>query len=146
MARLLDLPPEMFQNIIHHLVDDIGTCEAWKLRGTCRTFAAEITHDILSNEPEGRIACRACERIMKNKVSDFLVIQVNRTKDSSEINRLKNSPDGTRGFLTVIPKMLDYLGQGAVTISKRAGADAARTMRGSHSHNRLRRGVAYVVF
>lgn len=33
---LLDVPPEVFENVIHELVTLAGINEAWKLRGVCR--------------------------------------------------------------------------------------------------------------
>lgn len=32
---LLDLPPELFGQAVHDLVDEIGIAAAWKLRQTC---------------------------------------------------------------------------------------------------------------
>ncbi|KAF2449805.1 hypothetical protein P171DRAFT_440257 [Karstenula rhodostoma CBS 690.94] len=49
---LLDLPPELFQRVVHELVLDVGIVEAWKLRSVSRTFAAEIHHDIFAHQPK----------------------------------------------------------------------------------------------
>ncbi|KAL5435184.1 hypothetical protein PMIN07_002691 [Paraphaeosphaeria minitans] len=49
---LLSIPAELFQQITHELVTDIGVVEAWKLRGVCRTFAAEVFNEIFSRQPE----------------------------------------------------------------------------------------------
>ncbi|KAF2875590.1 hypothetical protein BDV95DRAFT_603006 [Massariosphaeria phaeospora] len=48
---LLDFPPEVFQSIVHELVTTVGVCQAWKLRGVCRTFANEIYQDVFANQP-----------------------------------------------------------------------------------------------
>ncbi|KAF1960764.1 hypothetical protein CC80DRAFT_544159 [Byssothecium circinans] len=50
-SRLLSLPIEIFQQITHNLVSEVGITTAWKLRLTCRTFAAEIKHDIVARQP-----------------------------------------------------------------------------------------------
>jgi hypothetical protein len=36
MMKLLDLPLELFENIIGHLVEQAGPHGAWQLRGVCR--------------------------------------------------------------------------------------------------------------
>ncbi|KAF2635780.1 ankyrin [Massarina eburnea CBS 473.64] len=48
--ELLHFPPEIFQNIVHELVCSVGVDKAWKMRGVCRTFAAEIRYDIVTNQ------------------------------------------------------------------------------------------------
>jgi hypothetical protein len=35
---LLDLPPEVFENVVHELVCVAGIKKAWKLRGVCRKY------------------------------------------------------------------------------------------------------------
>ncbi|KAL1600544.1 hypothetical protein SLS60_006930 [Paraconiothyrium brasiliense] len=47
---LLDLPPELFQNIIHDVVTDLGVARAWTIRSVCRTFAAEIECDAFTRQ------------------------------------------------------------------------------------------------
>ncbi|KAF2449840.1 hypothetical protein P171DRAFT_480899 [Karstenula rhodostoma CBS 690.94] len=47
---ILDLPPELFQNIIHELVKDLGILRAWTFRSVCRTFAAEIEYDAFAKQ------------------------------------------------------------------------------------------------
>ncbi|KAH5007061.1 hypothetical protein HBI22_213150 [Parastagonospora nodorum] len=44
--HLLDIPLELFQQIARDVVEVAGITGAWKLRGVCRSFAAEISHDI----------------------------------------------------------------------------------------------------
>jgi hypothetical protein len=41
---------ELFQNVTHELVTIAGVAEAWRLREVCRTFAAEIKHDVFSKQ------------------------------------------------------------------------------------------------
>lgn len=36
--QLLDLPPEIFENLIHELVTEVGVTAAWKLREVCGKF------------------------------------------------------------------------------------------------------------
>ncbi|KAF2115899.1 hypothetical protein BDV96DRAFT_599444 [Lophiotrema nucula] len=49
---LLDLPPEIFQHIIHELVKNIGIPETWsEYREVCRAFANEVKDDILLRQP-----------------------------------------------------------------------------------------------
>ncbi|KAF2115906.1 hypothetical protein BDV96DRAFT_60916 [Lophiotrema nucula] len=49
--ELLDLPPELFQHVMHQLVSVVGVRAAWRLRPVCRTFAAEIRQDVVANQP-----------------------------------------------------------------------------------------------
>jgi hypothetical protein len=46
-CRLIDI----FQIVIKDLVTEEGVTAAWKLRGTCRVFAKEITHEIFAKQP-----------------------------------------------------------------------------------------------
>lgn len=46
--QLMDLPPELLQHIIHDLVTVAGVNKAWNYRQLYRTFAAEISHDVLA--------------------------------------------------------------------------------------------------
>jgi hypothetical protein len=61
MANLLDLPAELFQMVIHELVDTasegvpsyrFGIGRVWVLRGVCRSFAAQIEREIFSQRPK----------------------------------------------------------------------------------------------
>ncbi|KAJ4360862.1 uncharacterized protein N0V89_001429 [Didymosphaeria variabile] len=47
--KLLELPPEIFKDIIHEIVANVGPGEALKMRSTCRTFAGNILHELCSN-------------------------------------------------------------------------------------------------
>lgn len=61
MSNLLDIPAELFQMVIHELVTTSkdpsypwrpsphpGIGQLWKLRGVCRSFAAEIEREVFS--------------------------------------------------------------------------------------------------
>jgi hypothetical protein len=50
--QLLDLPPEIFQHITHDLVSATGPGGAWEYRTICRTFAAEIAHDVFAKSDQ----------------------------------------------------------------------------------------------
>ncbi|KAH7070676.1 hypothetical protein BKA63DRAFT_569043 [Paraphoma chrysanthemicola] len=50
---LLDLPPEIFQYIVHNFVSTVGIRRAWNVREVCRTFAVEIQYDVLHSQPLG---------------------------------------------------------------------------------------------
>jgi hypothetical protein len=45
--NLLDLPPELFQQVAHEVVESVGISSAWKLRQICRTFADGIGYEVL---------------------------------------------------------------------------------------------------
>ncbi|KAH7070674.1 hypothetical protein BKA63DRAFT_579368 [Paraphoma chrysanthemicola] len=55
---LLDLPPEVFEDVIHELVSTAGVDEAWRLRGVCRVFSSAITFDILAKQPRQAFATK----------------------------------------------------------------------------------------
>lgn len=38
---LLDLPPELFERVVVHLVTDLGIAQAWDYRRVCRRFAPQ---------------------------------------------------------------------------------------------------------
>ncbi|KAH7082372.1 hypothetical protein FB567DRAFT_605754 [Paraphoma chrysanthemicola] len=48
---LLDLPPEIFGQVIHELVSKIGANRAWRVREVCRAFASAIAFNVLSQQP-----------------------------------------------------------------------------------------------
>jgi hypothetical protein len=47
--NLLDLSPELFQQVAHEVVEFDSIDSAWKLRQVCRTFAAGIGYEVLGN-------------------------------------------------------------------------------------------------
>ncbi|KAF2824859.1 hypothetical protein CC86DRAFT_420173 [Ophiobolus disseminans] len=76
--ELLDLPPELFQHIIHGVIEG-SPClrEAWKLRRVCRTFAAEISYDILTKRPISDFQSKASDRcFLENCIHRYLVARL----------------------------------------------------------------------
>ncbi|CAN9330107.1 unnamed protein product [Alternaria alternata] len=68
---LLDMPPELFDNVIHELVSLAGIDGAWKLRGVCHTFKATITYDIFAKRPVKAFTHRTW-RILKKQYGLYL--------------------------------------------------------------------------
>lgn len=104
--NLLDLPPELFQHIIHELVstgslfddfDDGEENNVWSLRSVCRTFAAEIEHDVLNNQPKEFLNVSYHEKLMKPCMDRYL------------FNRLMSPRDVSRKFLAKVKDMVDYV-------------------------------------
>ncbi|KAL1600543.1 hypothetical protein SLS60_006929 [Paraconiothyrium brasiliense] len=70
--KLLDLPPEMFQRIVHVLVQQTEPQGAWKLRGVCRTFAAEIEYDIFAMQTQDAFASDPSRLFMRKHLWRYL--------------------------------------------------------------------------
>ncbi|KAF2824680.1 hypothetical protein CC86DRAFT_407841 [Ophiobolus disseminans] len=51
LMKLLDLPPELFDEVVAHYVASESVARAWKMRFTCRTFRAAITGAIYATRP-----------------------------------------------------------------------------------------------
>lgn len=94
MSNLLDLPAELFQMVIHELVitskdpsypwrpsPHPGIGQLWKLRGVCRSFAAEIEREVFSQQPREFYSHRNIQRLIKTHFSRF-VLQVSRKPGS----------------------------------------------------------------
>ena len=94
MSNLLDLPAELFQMVIHELViaskdpsypwrpsPHPGIGQLWKLRGVCRSFAAEIEREVFSQQPREFYSHRNIQRLIKTHFSRF-VSQVSRKPGS----------------------------------------------------------------
>ena len=109
---LLDLPPEMFQHIVHDLVSTIGIREAWKLRRTCRkfypeykiiyanlsgTFAGEIAHDIVTSQPKEQLLGWRERRLIVANIPTYLY------------NRVKVPFDVDEPLLRKVKGMAEYL-------------------------------------
>ncbi|KAJ4360814.1 uncharacterized protein N0V89_001381 [Didymosphaeria variabile] len=101
---LLDLPPEVFQRVVHELVSDVGVVEAWKLRGVCRTFAAEIHHDIFAHQPKEILLASMDTsehmKIFQNNLTVYLRNRLNKRLDAngmlvSKIQELWDYPTET---------------------------------------------------
>jgi hypothetical protein len=105
MTQLLDLPPELFQIIIHKVVaiQDVkqyangswGPRNAWKLRGVCRVFAAEIKHDLLTNQPHHELP--GCSEIIENNMATYL------------FRRVQKPLDTRTNLTTIINQMVNYI-------------------------------------
>jgi hypothetical protein len=94
---LLDLPPEIFQMVVHEFVSKVGVREAWKCRSVCRnflqqvpgsfrlpvlgTFAVEIHHDLFAKQSIAALS--RCESILKRNLALYLF---NRTKNLLDVN------------------------------------------------------------
>ncbi|KAF2125628.1 ankyrin [Dothidotthia symphoricarpi CBS 119687] len=50
--KLLELPPELFSQIVHELVLEVGVCEAFQYRLTCRSFARFLYKEIIFYQPD----------------------------------------------------------------------------------------------
>ncbi|KAF2020486.1 hypothetical protein BU24DRAFT_403593 [Aaosphaeria arxii CBS 175.79] len=48
---LLDVPPEVLEQIIRLYVDDVGVVKAWLRRDVCKTFKSFIQFEILAKQP-----------------------------------------------------------------------------------------------
>lgn len=94
MSNLLDLPAELLQMVIHELVitskdpsclwrpsSHPGIGQLWKLRGVCRSFAAEIEREVFSQQPREFYSHRNIQRLIKTHFSRF-VLQVSRKPGS----------------------------------------------------------------
>ncbi|KAJ8107067.1 hypothetical protein OPT61_g9121 [Boeremia exigua] len=55
--ELLDLPPELFQHVIHLLIEDVGPFEAFAVSFTCKTFSTAILQNILRFQSLGNLFC-----------------------------------------------------------------------------------------
>ncbi|KAF1958201.1 hypothetical protein CC80DRAFT_559028 [Byssothecium circinans] len=94
-------PVETFSQIIHELVTEAGIIESWKLRSVCRTFAAEIHHDIFAYQSKERIAEVGNDEKHKKIVSENLGIYL--------LNRLRNPLDVDIGFLNLLRELIGFL-------------------------------------
>ncbi|KAH7082373.1 hypothetical protein FB567DRAFT_551333 [Paraphoma chrysanthemicola] len=80
---LLDLPPELFSLVTHHLVCTAGVAQAWPLRRVCRTFAAEIAYDVLAKQPKEVLIPISARAIMRKNLPTYLY---NRIQAPSDVN------------------------------------------------------------
>lgn len=78
---LLDLPPELFLHITHDVIDTCGISGTWKLREVCKTFADNITHEIM-NRPTTGFTSRYRDRSFFNKsISRYLAARLHNELD-----------------------------------------------------------------
>ncbi|KAF2854020.1 hypothetical protein T440DRAFT_514766 [Plenodomus tracheiphilus IPT5] len=68
---LLDLPPEIFENIIHELVS-AGILAALRLCTVCRTFADGIAHDVLANRKIAEFGSSTISPFLARHLATFL--------------------------------------------------------------------------
>lgn len=94
--ELLDLPPELFQQVAHDLVEVAGITDAWQLRGVCRTFAAEISHDIFAKRKTWEFTSYRDRRFLRLAVHRYLAA------------RLHHPLDIDKRFLDKIRIMVDW--------------------------------------
>ncbi|KAF1842944.1 uncharacterized protein K460DRAFT_356735 [Cucurbitaria berberidis CBS 394.84] len=83
MTSLLDLPPELFQQVAHELVKVAGPREAWELRKVCRTFAAEIEHDVFTKHPNSMLSGRN-HMVLTNSLSRFIMKRMDAPRGANE--------------------------------------------------------------
>jgi hypothetical protein len=95
--QLLDLPPEIFQHITHDLVSVTGPGGAWEYRTVCRTFAAEIAHDVFSKSDQDAFKTKEDLRILERGLDIFL------------LNRLESPRDVNPAVIAKITAMIDWL-------------------------------------
>jgi hypothetical protein len=103
---LLDLPPELFQAIAHELVEVAGLSGAWQLRGVCRTFAAEIAHDILTKRLIIEFNGSSNRRLLEECIDRYLVA------------RLRNPLDTDRRILKKLGKLVRWASRKLGVISE----------------------------
>ncbi|KAF2657035.1 hypothetical protein K491DRAFT_677529 [Lophiostoma macrostomum CBS 122681] len=71
---LLDMPPEIVQKIIANHVSEVGVCEAWRGRQTCRTFASYIAEEIFARQPTKAFKENAhSETFLRDQLAKFLI-------------------------------------------------------------------------
>ncbi|KAH7350431.1 hypothetical protein BKA66DRAFT_446928 [Pyrenochaeta sp. MPI-SDFR-AT-0127] len=99
MATLLDLPLKMFQEGFYRVVSDAGVRQAWKLRGVCRTFASEISNNIITRQPTAVL----------RQIENCMIVKIISTRYLA--HRIVNPKDVDAKFRSLISRMADYLSQ-----------------------------------
>jgi hypothetical protein len=97
MTQLLDLPPELWQHVVHYLVLETGMKEVWRLRGVGRTFKRDITDNIVTKQPPE--AFWSATTIWKSIIGQYFFYRANNTKVK----------DITTELPSAFNKMADYL-------------------------------------
>jgi hypothetical protein len=95
---LLDLPPELFQHIIHDAVNGSENVrEAWKLRRVCRTFATEVEYDILATRPISEFTSYYDRHFLGECMHRYLA------------QRLRSPKDVDQDFLKKLQTLVDWV-------------------------------------
>jgi hypothetical protein len=96
--KLLDLPPELFQHIVHDAVSgSVNFHEAWKLRLVCRTFAAEVEYYILTTRPISDFATWNDRNFLGRCLHRYLA------------QRLASPKDIDQGFLDKLQSLVNWV-------------------------------------
>ncbi|KAH7392186.1 hypothetical protein DE146DRAFT_661867 [Phaeosphaeria sp. MPI-PUGE-AT-0046c] len=72
---LLTLPPELFLHVTNDVIEACGISAAWKLRGVCRTFAENLTYEIL-NRPTSAFVSTSDRRFFRKNVHRYLAARL----------------------------------------------------------------------
>ncbi|KAF2712961.1 hypothetical protein K504DRAFT_487502 [Pleomassaria siparia CBS 279.74] len=105
--ELLDLPPEVFQNIIHEFVADVGINKAWRCRQVCRTFSLEIHSDIVVRQPLSVVLPDHCPTSV-GKILEHNIVQYsfNRTKNPLDANTFL--PNAIKNVVNSLMQVEEY--------------------------------------
>ncbi|KAL6703819.1 hypothetical protein ACN47E_009038 [Coniothyrium glycines] len=70
---LLDLPPEIFEHIMHEYVKQVGVPAAWKIRGTCKTFLPYVEYAVFAKPCMNQyLKSAAARNILRQNMVEFL--------------------------------------------------------------------------
>lgn len=94
--ELLDLPPELFQNVTHHLIELVGVRAAWELRVTCSTFSTAIQYEIMMKRPIAAFGSQDDMNFLENWADRYLEA------------RLQLPLDVDKSLLAKIQKLIDW--------------------------------------
>ncbi|KAF2824858.1 hypothetical protein CC86DRAFT_407997 [Ophiobolus disseminans] len=94
---LADMPPEIFQHIVHDVVSVAGPGDAWKICKVCRIFAAEIADDIFAKSDQDTFRSRKDIELLHRGLDIFL------------LNRLDFPHDVNPTIFAKLTAMVDYL-------------------------------------
>ncbi|CAO2653267.1 Nn.00g026780.m01.CDS01 [Neocucurbitaria sp. VM-36] len=83
MPNLLDLPPELFQQVTHDLVNEIGINAAWRLRTVCSSFAVGTEHDVFTRQPENAFGGHN-RHVLKNGITRFILMRLPVPRDANK--------------------------------------------------------------
>ncbi|KAF2275322.1 uncharacterized protein EI97DRAFT_501925 [Westerdykella ornata] len=99
--HLLDFPLEVFQNVIHELVLDVGIAEAWRAyRPVCKTFAAEIYHDTFARQPMTSFENVDVEDFINGSEDNLRLLLLNRVNNALDAHCFL--PERVRNTVTLL--------------------------------------------